>query len=129
MSETHLAEQPIFSNGFVTCFQDFMFIHWYYFPFGKKRVNYSDIRTCELRPIAEESLLGIKTWGMALTPIWWHCDSKRFSRQNYVRMNVNQWPDIGLTMDDRELEQVYYLIRKQMNNREVAMDNDKVLKS
>ena len=105
---------PLISNGFVTCYSDYFVIHLYYFPFGNKKVKYSNIRSCELRSTDGLDVFNHKLWGMALSPVWWHCDMKRFGRKQYILLNANQWPQIGLTMDDADLLDVYDLIKKKM---------------
>lgn len=60
-------------------------------------------------------LFSSKLWGMALTPVWWHCDMKRYGRNNYILLDTKQWPSIGLTMDDDDTVRVYHLIRQKMN--------------
>ena len=107
---------PLLSNGFVTCYSDYFLIHWYYFPFGTKKVKYSDIRSCDLNSTDNMDIFGFKHWGMALTPIWWHCDMKRLGRKYYLLIDANQWPKIGLTMDDDDLVKVCDLIRQKMFN-------------
>jgi hypothetical protein len=59
-------------------------------------------------------LLSFKHWGMALSPIWWHCDMKRLSRKYFILIDANQWPKIGLTMDDNDTINVFNLIRQKM---------------
>ena len=102
---------PLISNSFITCYSDYFVIHLYYFPFGNKKIKYSNIRSCELRSADELDIFNHKLWGMALSPVWWHCDMKRFGRKQYILLNANQWPQIGLTMDDSDLVNVYNLIK------------------
>jgi hypothetical protein len=105
---------PLISNGFVTCYSDYLVIHWYYFPFGNKKIKYSDIRSCEFRSTHDMDIFTFKHWGMAFSPIWWHCDMKRLSRQHYILLDTNQWPKIGLTMDDNDTINVCNLIRQKI---------------
>ncbi|CAF3934916.1 unnamed protein product [Rotaria sordida] len=56
-----------------------------------------------------------KLWGMALAPIWWHCDFSRYSRRYYILLNANQWPQIGLTMDDDDIVKVYKILKNKMD--------------
>jgi hypothetical protein len=105
---------PLISNGFVTCYSDYFVIHWYYFPFGTKKVKYSDIRSCDFESTDNMDLLSFKHWGMALSPIWWHCDMKRLSRKYFILIDANQWPKIGLTMDDNDIINVFNLIRQKI---------------
>ncbi len=108
------SEGPLIKNSFVTCYSDYIRIHLYYFPFGNKKVKYCEILSCELRSMDELGVFGSKMWGMSLTPIWWHCDMNRLGRENYILLNVNRWPSIGLTMDDVDTIRVYGLIKQKM---------------
>jgi hypothetical protein len=105
---------PLISNGFVTCYSDYLVIHWYYFPFGNKKIKYNNIRSCEFRSTNDMDIFSFKHWGMALTPIWWHCDMNRLSRKHYIVLDANQLPKIGLTMDDNDIINVYHLIREKI---------------
>lgn len=112
---------PLISNSFVTCYTDYLRIHLYYFPFGSKKVKYCEIRSCELLPMNDLGLFESKLWGMSLSPIWWPCDMNRLGRNNYILLDANQWPKIGLTMDDNDTFSVYHLIRAKIN--ENSSDN------
>jgi hypothetical protein len=107
------SDHPLISNGFVTCYSDHLVIHLYYFPYGDKTVKYSDIQSCELIPMREIPFYKIKMWGMALSPIWWHSDLRRHFREFCIILDANQWPKIGLTMDDKDLVDVYKLIKEK----------------
>ena len=100
MSEKNV---PLFSNKFVKCYSDYFVISLYYFPFGSKKIRYDRIRSCELRRMADGDMFDYKLWGMALSPIWWHCDFSRLSREYFVLIDANQWPMIGITMDDQDI--------------------------
>ena len=105
---------PLFSNEFVKCYSDYFEINLYYFPFGSKKVKYSNIRSCELYSMDELDMFDYKLWGMALSPIWWHCDMNRFSRKYYVLIDANQWPKIAITMDDNHIVQFCNFIRERI---------------
>jgi hypothetical protein len=109
------SEQPILSNGFVKCYSDRLVIHLYYFPYGNKTIKYSDIQSCELLQMRDLSIFKYKTWGMALAPIWWHSDWRRYGRKYYIILDTNHWPKIGLTMDDNDIIDVYNLIKQKMD--------------
>lgn len=109
-----IADTPLIKNSFVTCYSDHMRIHLYYFPYGSKTVKYCDIHSCELRSTNDLGLCSSKLWGMSLTPVWWHCDMSRMGREKYILLDANQWPSIGLTMDDEDTIRVYNLIKQKM---------------
>lgn len=109
------SNDPLISNSYVTCYSDHLVIHLYYFPFGNKKVKYSDIQSCEFRSTNDLDMFSYKLWGMSLTPVWWHCDMKRLMRKNYILLDTNHWPLIGITMDDNDLVNVYNLIRQKMS--------------
>jgi len=115
MKHTTISEQPIISNGFIKCYSDHLVISLYYFPYGDKIIKYRDIQSCDLLKMRDLSIFKYKTWGMALSSIWWHSDLRRFRRENYILLNTNHWPKIGLTMDDEDIINVYELIKQKMN--------------
>ena len=127
MTSTTKSEQSIISNGFVTCYSDHLIIHLYYFPFGNKTIKYKDIQTCDLLPMKDLSFFKRKMWGMALAPIWWHSDMRRNSREYYILLDANQWPKIGITMDDEDINNVYQLIKKNMdtNQHQKSLESNK----
>jgi hypothetical protein len=122
MKSTTKSEQPIISNGFVTCYSDHLVIHLYYFPYGNKTIKYSDIQSCELLKLCDLSILKYKAWGMALSSIWWHSDFHRSSREYYIILDTNNWPKIGITMNDNDIINVYELI-KQKTGRNQSFDS------
>ncbi|CAF1195556.1 unnamed protein product [Adineta steineri] len=120
------SKTPLFANEFVTCYSDYLIIHLYYFPFGNKKIKYNNIRLCELRLTDDISLLNYKLWGMALTPIWWHCDMSRLGRKYYILLDANQWPLIGITMNDNDIEYVYNLIKQKIYSNQSQIYNEKL---
>lgn len=115
MTSTTETEEPIISNNFIKCYSDRLVIDLYYFPYGNKTIKYKHIQSCELHQMHDLSIFEYKTWGMALSPIWWHSDLHRFSRQYYILLDTNKWPKIGITMDDNDIDNVYNLIKQKMN--------------
>ena len=113
---------PLISNGFVTCYADYFEIHWYYFPFGRKKVKYSDIRSCDFHSTDQMDLFTFKHWGMALSPIWWHCDIRRLSRKHFLVIDANQWPKIGLTMDNKDIPFVYQLTQQRIQSNQPSIE-------
>jgi hypothetical protein len=120
-----MANDIIFSNNFVKCYSDHLVIDLYYFPYGDKKVKYNEIHSCQLIPMREMGFLKIKMWGMALSPIWWHSDLHRLSRENCIILDTNHWPKIGLTMDDNDIIIVYKLIKDKMDPNKVSIDDEK----
>ena len=109
------SNRVLFSNNYVTLYSDYFLINLYYFPFGKKKIFYKNIRSCEFRSTGDLDMFSYKLWGMSLTPVQWHCDWKRLGRKFYILIDANQWPSIGITMDDEEIAMVYNLIKQQMD--------------
>jgi hypothetical protein len=89
-------------------------IHLYYFPYGNKTIKYKDIQSCELLQRRDLSILKYRIWGMALSPIWWHSDLRRYRRKYYILLDINKWPKIGITMNDDDIINVYQLIKQKM---------------
>jgi hypothetical protein len=119
--------RPLISNSFVRCYSDYFIIHLYYFPFGNKKILYSQIRSCELHSTDDLGLFDYKLWGMPLSPVWWHCDMRRLARKNYILLDANQWPLIGLTMDDNDIIYVYNFIKQKMSRNQSNIYHEKLI--
>ncbi|CAF0985710.1 unnamed protein product [Adineta ricciae] len=111
MKSKSKSEPVIISNDSVTCYADRLVIHLYYFPYGSKTIKYEDIRSCQLLPLRRLNRLKYKKWGMGLSPIWWHSDVQRYYRNYYLLLDTNHWPYIGVTMDDKDILNVFELIQ------------------
>jgi hypothetical protein len=120
MKSTTKFDRPIISNDFVTCYADRLVIHLYYFPYGDKTIRYKDIQSCELHPIRVLGPFKTKTWGMALSPIWWHSDLRRHYREYCIILDTNHWPKIGITMDDNDINNVYELIKQETKRNQLS---------
>ena len=107
-------KEILFKNSYVTCYTDRLVIAYYYFPFGDKTIQYKNIRSLKLLGKNDFNFFQIKSWGMGLSPIWWHLDMHRAWRQHFIIFDANQWPKIGLTMNDNDTLTVYYLIKKTL---------------
>lgn len=77
-------DQPLIKNSYVTCYSDYICIHWYYFPFGNKKVKYCEIQLCELRSVNDLGVFSSKHWGMSLTPVWYVYSTVNFSLNENV---------------------------------------------
>ncbi|CAF1092056.1 unnamed protein product [Didymodactylos carnosus] len=110
---------PVYTNDYVTCYDNYLIVHDYYFPFGnRKMIKYADIDKCELGYIDELGFSKIKLWGMALSPIWWPADLHRHTgREKYILLDTQQWPKIGITMNDNEIDQIYYFISSKLSTK------------
>ena len=104
----------LFKNDYITCYSDRLVIPYYYFPYGSKTVKYKNIRSVELLDAKDLSFFQTKTWGMALSSIWWPLDIRRQWRKHYLVIDANQWPKIGITMNDEDTIKVYNLIRPKI---------------
>ena len=104
----------LIQNEFVTCYSDRLRVHSYYFPVGDKTIRYEDIQSCELLRHEQLNFFQMKCWGMAFSPIWWPLDWLRQWREYYLIIEANQWPKIGITMNDRDIVDVYGLIKQKM---------------
>ena len=111
MKSKSKSEPAVISNDSVTCYSDRLVIHLYYFPYGSKTIKYEDIRSCQLLPLRRLNRLKYKKWGMGLSPIWWHSDVQRYYRNYYLLLDTNHWPYIGVTMDDKDILNVFELIQ------------------
>jgi hypothetical protein len=118
------SDNVFISNNFVKCYSDHLTIDLYYFPFGNKKVKYVDIRSCQLIPMSEMSFLKIKLWGMALSPIWWHSDLHRYQREYCIILDTNHWPKIGLTMDDKDIINVYQFIKQKIDFNQSSIEKN-----
>ena len=107
---------PLFANQFVRCYADHLLILLYYFPYGNKKIFYHNIQSTKLVPMDQLGFFQVKMWGMALSPIWWHCDWKRQTRKSALILQTHQWPQIGLTMDENDLEQLHEILQSKAKN-------------
>ncbi|CAF1004911.1 unnamed protein product [Rotaria magnacalcarata] len=121
------SNHPLISNSFVTCYSDYLAIHLYYFPFGKKKVKYNNIVSCELHSMDDIGIFECKLWGMSLSPIWWHCDMRRLGRKYYILLDAGQWPLIGLTMNDNDIINVYHFIKQRISSNQSSVYYEKYL--
>jgi hypothetical protein len=108
------SDRILIQNKFVTCYTDRIVIHLYYFPYGDKTIKYKNIRSCELLQDDQLNFSEVKLWGMAWSPIWWHADFHRQSRKYFIILDANQWPKIGVTMNDNDTLKVYKLIKEKI---------------
>ena len=115
MTSRSESERAILSNNFVKCCSDHLVIDLYYFPYGDKTVKYEDIRSCQLLHLKDLSIWKLKTWGMGFSSVWWPSDIRRLSRKYYIILDTNVWPRIGLTMDDKDILDVYEFIQQKIN--------------
>src|SRR5689334_15926225 len=122
MADKNDSDTIIFSNDFVKCYSDYFVICLYYFPFGSKIVHYDKIQSCELLEMHDLGCGSSKLWGMSLSPIWWHCDFSRYSRRYYILLDANQWPKIGLTMDDDDAVKVYNILENKIGMNPLPKD-------
>ena len=87
-------------------------VKWYYFPIAtNKRISYDKIIGIEAGNVPD---LGFdkKTWGMALSPVWWPCDLERTFRDFYIILRLNSWPDCGLTLPADRHAKVLNILQK-----------------
>jgi hypothetical protein len=122
-STTVDSDTVLFSNDFVKCYLDRLVIRLYYFPFGSKTVHYGKIQSCELMDMRDLGFGKSKLWGMALTPIWWHCDFSRNSRRYYILLDTGHWPKIGLTMDDDDTVKLYQILKDKIAKNPLSKDS------
>lgn len=106
-----ISEEILLKNDFVTCYDDRLVIRFYYFPYGDKTIEYKNIKSCRLVDEKDLNFFQTKTWGMAFSSIWWPLDLQRSWRKYLIIIDANQWPRIGLTMNDDQTLEVYKLIQ------------------
>jgi hypothetical protein len=61
----------VYEDGYVKLTETHITIKWYYFPYGSKVISYREIASFGRAPDFHINALGTKTWGMALSMIWW----------------------------------------------------------
>ena len=109
-----ISSEILFKNDFITCYDDRLVIRFYYFPYGDKTIEYKNIRSCRLLNEDDLNFFQMKSWGMAFSSIWWPLDLHRSWRKYFIIIDVNQWPKIGLTMNDNQTLEVYQLIKEKL---------------
>eukprot|EP00163_Fabomonas_tropica_P012301 TRINITY_DN23563_c0_g1_i1.p1 TRINITY_DN23563_c0_g1~~TRINITY_DN23563_c0_g1_i1.p1 ORF type:complete len:218 (-),score=39.25 TRINITY_DN23563_c0_g1_i1:77-667(-) len=102
----------LFENRHFRLTETHLYVKWYYFPFGTKKIAYGDIKSMKWLP--RPHFLRLKHWGIALSKIVWHLDSHRFSRPYYIDLDIGQWLHVGMTTDRAELSQVYGILRRKI---------------
>jgi hypothetical protein len=78
----------LYEDRHVTCDDDALTIHRYYFPFfGDKRVPYAAIRRAEDRTMGP--LTGQwRIWGMGFPPYWFHLDGGRPKKTRCIALDL-----------------------------------------
>ena len=90
----------LYEDRHVTCDDDGLTIHRYYFPFGgDKRVPYDAIRRADDRDLGP--LTGKwRIWGMGVPPFWFHLDGNRSSKTRCIALDVGGAIRPAVTPDD-----------------------------
>jgi hypothetical protein len=89
----------LYEDKRITCDDDGITIHDYYFPRGDKRIAYRDIRSFDQRK------LGLLTgkwriWGTGHPGYWYHLDPKRPSKTKAVVIDKGDSVKAVITPDD-----------------------------
>ncbi|MBE9116281.1 hypothetical protein IQ249_10270 [Lusitaniella coriacea LEGE 07157] len=90
----------LYEDQYLTCDEDAITIHWYYFPFGSKRIPYSKIRNIRREEMNFWTGSKGRIWGMGLTPEWFHCDIKRPGKDRCITIDDGEWVKSVITPDD-----------------------------
>jgi hypothetical protein len=89
----------LYEDRHVTCDDEGMTIHRYYFPFGDKRVRYDAIRHVEERSMGP--LTGqLRIWGMGLAPYWFHLDGDRPRKNRCIVLDLGRTIQPVVTPED-----------------------------
>ncbi len=80
----------LYKDEYVTCDEDAIAIHQYYFPFGSKRIPYTTIQHIEEEPM-DLLMGGLRLWGMGLAPYWFHLDIQRPNKNRLIVVDFGEW--------------------------------------
>jgi hypothetical protein len=61
----------LYEDGYVALTETHIEIKWYYLPWSSKRISYREIASFGTAPDYGLNILGVKTWGMAFSTVWW----------------------------------------------------------
>jgi hypothetical protein len=89
----------LYEDDRITCDDDGITVKNYYFPIGRKRIAYSEIRSFD------QHKMGILTgryriWGATDPRYWFHLDPKRPGKSKAVVIDKGDWVKAVLTPDD-----------------------------
>lgn len=88
-----------YSDRFIECAADELRIRWYYFPFGTKRVPYSNIRA--LTRLELSALRGKgRIWGTGNLRYWANLDPARPRKKVGITLDVGKRVQPFITPDD-----------------------------
>lgn len=101
----------LYEDEYVTCDDDAITIHQYYFPFGSKRIPYSSIQKFEEM---EMSLWdgGLRIWGMGLAPYWFHLDLQRPQKNRCIAIDFGELIKAIITPADHHT--VFQILRQKV---------------
>lgn len=99
-------EESLYQDEYIECDRHGITIHWYYFPFGDKRVEYRDIRSVERINLDFEGKWRI--WGMGLVPHWFHLDLQR--PQKSMGILVDDGHPIQFVITPKDVDRVWQIL-------------------
>lgn len=77
-----------YDDGRVACTDDALVIRWYYFPFGAKRIPYSDIKDVRRQPLT--MLTGKwRIWGSSDFVHWLNLDPGRLGKSTALFIHLS----------------------------------------
>jgi hypothetical protein len=90
-----------YADRFISADADGITIHWYYFPFGTKRIGYSAIRS--ISRVNMGALTGrARVWGTASASHWASLDPLRAKKQTAFILDLGKTVRPFITPDDPE---------------------------
>jgi hypothetical protein len=91
----------LYKDARITCDDEGITIHQYYFPIGEKRIDYGAIRSFDQHRLG--ALTGrYRIWGAGDPRYWFHLDTKRHGKSKAVVIDKGDWVRAVLTPDDPE---------------------------
>jgi hypothetical protein len=107
----------LYEDRRILCDDDGITIRNYYFPLGKKRIAYSDIRGFDQLKIGV--LTGrYRIWGAGDPRYWFHLDATRPSKSKAVVIDKGDWVKAVLTPDDPDA--VLHILEDKVRRRPTA---------
>jgi hypothetical protein len=91
----------LYRDRFIECTEDEVVIHWYYFPWGTKRVPYSAVKSFSEVPLSAFRGKG-RIWGTGNFRYWASLDPRRPKKSAGLILDLGKSISPFITPDDAD---------------------------